>query len=521
MKGIVPGNIGARGSEHIRQQIRMICGRGKIVKIKTLSIKGGLTSYLFALLTIFFILVPGAGFSHETFTVHPYIAEQAFQVWPNDTSHEIYQYLGTGFSPQHCSETDCNCKTSNGQDGASIKEGLIDEDYYNIHDGQCELLFIHHFYDADYPEPNGLEGQGPGAATYAQHYWNKALDLYSNPDTRARAYWYLGRVAHLLADVSVPAHVHDDAHPTYNTDSYEDYVPGHLTGNWLTSARALPALTYNTRSELFFNLAQRTQYFPSDDKNGNTSNTGDWFSGWPANPNGMRVDIFVGRPCGEISSICTIEDSNLNLIASRLMPLAIQYTSHLYKLFWFETHKATAPSIAMDKSIVNPGESITLSGSGFTPYGPIVLHFQKPDLTEYSSVQVEADASGAFSAAYVEPMGSGPGNYSWWAVDSYTGLIVDPMTYTVWQCSNGHVKIGGTESYYSTVQDTYNALNDNGSVYMHAVSFAENLNLQHNFSIKLHGGFDCAYASNPGFTTVHGSITITSGTVTLENLIIK
>ena len=37
------------------------------------------------------------------------------------------------------------------------------------------------------------------------------------------AYYYLGHVAHLVADMTVPAHVHNDQH-LYPSDSYEDTI---------------------------------------------------------------------------------------------------------------------------------------------------------------------------------------------------------------------------------------------------------------------------------------------------------
>jgi hypothetical protein len=40
-------------------------------------------------------------------------------------------------------------------------------------------------------------------------------------------------------------------------------------------------------------------------------------------------------------------------------------------------------------------------------------------------------------------------------------------------------------------------------------------------TVTLEGGYDCTYSSNPGFTTVNGTLTIKDGKVTVENLIIK
>jgi len=37
----------------------------------------------------------------------------------------------------------------------------------------------------------------------------------------------------------------------------------------------------------------------------------------------------------------------------------------------------------------------------------------------------------------------------------------------------------------------------------------------------LRGGYGCGFASNPGFTTISGKMTVSSGEVTVENIIIN
>ena len=50
------------------------------------------------------------------------------------------------------------------------------------------------------------------------------IDLYKSGD-KETAYFYLGRIVHLLSDMSVPAHVHNDSHPLY--DNFKNYVADH------------------------------------------------------------------------------------------------------------------------------------------------------------------------------------------------------------------------------------------------------------------------------------------------------
>ncbi len=88
---------------------------------------------LFYCLTVFFTLLPLVtsrfAFSYENKNVHPYIAEEAFFVWPNDISHEIYEYL------ENSSVETSNCLTA--KIGSKIKEGAEDEDEYDPVNSIC------------------------------------------------------------------------------------------------------------------------------------------------------------------------------------------------------------------------------------------------------------------------------------------------------------------------------------------------------------------------------------------------
>lgn len=172
------------------------------------------------------LLLSSSLYAHDNIYVHPYIAEQAFLLWPKDSSHEIYKYLGLG-DPIDTTKRDEACLYAHGTiitkaaDGNKIIEGTKEEDDYDPWTGLCNYNdlyygFSHHFMNPDLPDDNnGLDypgGDDPGAYWYADVYWKTAKSLYPNEDTRGLAYWYLGRIAHLLADMSVPAHVHLDPH---------------------------------------------------------------------------------------------------------------------------------------------------------------------------------------------------------------------------------------------------------------------------------------------------------------------
>lgn len=303
-----------------------------------------------ALLVLVILLSPVIVSAHDNLEVHPYIAEQAFFLWPNETNHEIYRYLDYGYrdpSGQDIQTFIPACR--NAKSGSSITEGAKEEDDYDPIDNVCNVDvyhldrigkgYYHHFYDPDIPgNYNGLMND-PGAAYFAGQYWETAKALYQNEGTRSTAYWYLGRIAHLLGDSSVPAHVHRDIHiPFIDPDSFETYVLSHYTLWGSANAQSLdeidPVPPDWKLEDLFFNLAERTQFFPSDHMSGNVSNADpEWFLGWP-DPAGWNI----------ISGYKSyIPDDKLKVMGDKLMPLVIQYTAALYRLFWYEVHPEDRP----------------------------------------------------------------------------------------------------------------------------------------------------------------------------------
>jgi hypothetical protein len=215
--------------------------------------------------------------AHDNEYVHPYIAEQAFWVWPKDTSHEIYRYLCMGLRMPCGDNPACYiymCGISG--DGGLITEGANEEDWFDPLQGYCNvdvvgtIGFNHHFYDPDVQSgDNGLCSKA-GAVAYAQTYWDLAVGLYQNQNARGQAYWYLGRIAHLLADVSVPAHVHRDPHCSLllNPDSYEDYMKSNSNYLKWSSSSVETIEPINSASanwglgELFYQIGPAHTAFP-------------------------------------------------------------------------------------------------------------------------------------------------------------------------------------------------------------------------------------------------------------------
>jgi hypothetical protein len=79
----------------------------------------------------------------------------------------------------------------------------------------------------------------------------------------------------------------------------------------------------------------------------------------------------------------------------------------------------------------------------------------------------------------------------------------------------------GTPFGYESIQAAYNAMLDDGTLDLQALSFNGNLSLNQDKEVTLRGGFSCGFATDTGFSTVSSNITIAAGTATVEYLRIK
>jgi len=84
------------------------------------------------------------------------------------------------------------------------------------------------------------------------------------------------------------------------------------------------------------------------------------------------------------------------------------------------------------------------------------------------------------------------------------------------------VKIAGTSpEYYLTLQEAYNAAIDGDTIQVQAVTFNESLVINLNKTVTITGGYNGAFTIKAGDTTIDGNVTITNGTLTIENLIVQ
>jgi hypothetical protein len=76
-------------------------------------------------------------------------------------------------------------------------------------------------------------------------------------------------------------------------------------------------------------------------------------------------------------------------------------------------------------------------------------------------------------------------------------------------------------SYYSTLQGACDAADPGETIKAWSTVYAESLNCALSDNVTLRGGFNGAYTSNTGMTTIHGHLTVHSYALTLENIVIR
>ena len=103
-----------------------------------------------------------------------------------------------------------------------------------------------------------------------------------------------------------------------------------------------------------------------------------------------------------------------------------------------------------------------------------------------------------------------------------TGVITSDCSITASFAVNLINRISGaTNTYYTTFSDAYNAASAQDTIQGQALIFNEALNFNMDIPVIFKGGYNSAFTSQTGYTTIVGTLTITQGTVTVENLILQ
>ena len=151
-----------------------------------------------------------------------------------------------------------------------------------------------------------------------------AVGRYLKGD-KAKAFWYLGHAAHLLEDLTVPAHTLLWPHPYSGADAYETYTKTHYR-QW-SQVPSGPVDSFDTLYDLYFHTADVTNDFDAGSGSG------------PFKGRDGKKDRGSRRALG-------FTPEQLHEEGDVLMPLAYRRVASLY-LFFFKQVDKTPPRVAL------------------------------------------------------------------------------------------------------------------------------------------------------------------------------
>jgi hypothetical protein len=179
------------------------------------------------------------------------------------------------------------------------------------------LVTITHFWQPDesFGQPQ-VEVLDPYANAFnaAQGLWLRALGEYAAGNT-AKAYRFLGMIAHFLGDQTVPAHANGDTHPeNFNDgDPFEEWMSNPLLNKTLLTNAEFDGLVaqglvdlpnYENIDKLlwlFLNVNQVGGYFGSDDDDGDANA--------PSDPRYPYADNYAIAALNEVINACNQDGS--------------------------------------------------------------------------------------------------------------------------------------------------------------------------------------------------------------------
>ncbi|MDU0460705.1 MAG: S8 family serine peptidase, partial [Geobacteraceae bacterium] len=250
--------------------------------------------------------------------VHGWIAYQAYKLLPdsplkqelanyiNLPTGDEDNYLSSSFNPDSVGWNDKDnaypsCQNANSPCFTALLEGAWEED-------NPSTRSLSHFWDSRGGYRDGLGPNNPwglfdadSAVIAGNDRFKNAIEQYMKGTQEGKnfAYWWLGRTAHLLADMAAPAHALKDAHGRLingsikGSDSYENWlatasnykkvkvgdsihqftIPSYR-GKTHENLKDLPSKNNHEPylTELFYTLSNFGHQFDSDDQNGTIRN---------------------------------------------------------------------------------------------------------------------------------------------------------------------------------------------------------------------------------------------------------
>jgi hypothetical protein len=380
--------------------------------------------------------------------VHQWIAYQAKFIWSKD---EIKRYLPSSWSPSIYSldnkKITLGARLEDDEQSTEFKDCYQNHPFcnhfWNPRNGTEEGLKFFSLYQ--FPSESYKVVQWQSAYRRAQTLWNSALNYYKGKNYD-KAYEWLGRVVHLLTDMSVPAHVNKtssqygyfDVHyeiPGWDgwgdPDSYENYMKTNYS-NWYAENRNYSAYSFGNLLDLFSSMALMAHRFDSNDASG-------------------EVDQGKRRSGG-------FSINELREIGNSLMPEAMKHVASLYWLFWNQTEIYRAKTLT----------SVTVSGPPWVnenSYGDFTATAR---FSDGSTPNVTTSASWSVNSKYAAMDSSVKGRLRTYSVSSNQSVTVT-ASYTY----NGVTKSGSIQVTIKDVPRTLMSVTVDGSPSVNESSYGD------------------------------------------------
>ena len=84
-----------------------------------------------------------------------------------------------------------------------------------------------------------------------------------------------------------------------------------------------------------------------------------------------------------------------------------------------------------------------------------------------------------------------------------------------------NARIGSSPTHYGTLSLVYAAAISTNTIKARGITFIENMTLNRNISVILSGGYVPGFGSRSGYTSLNGILTVSTGSVTADSIIIR
>ncbi len=323
----------------------------------------------FVIFLLFILIVNAYDIDPPSQTVHQHITNESKYLWvsiPDEIKEHLKKPINSTLNDNYNIDDDIII-------GSGEEDKPITDAWQHFFNPDIPQSGVYNDSINKCPPPIGSKECGSSYQKSLSYWNNNVLPYYtgitssgSHEVQQDQAYYWLGGIVHLIEDASQPSHVHLDIHPgellgddsvleEYTADNYlslrnTDNFKGSNFAGQQYNYESLPNLNINWQEvqpsgltqdqlnlfKLFWYTAQKTQYFASDDADGNTTYV---------NLTGSQKSFSTSLWQGDGVTIIDKKDylvqddindvgKNVSLEANATIPHAMKAVAGLYRLFW-------------------------------------------------------------------------------------------------------------------------------------------------------------------------------------------